>query len=83
MGRTTRLTREEFARQYFVMNNGRAVFCRCETCNKTSHYDINTAMAAVEHDAPLHCPHCDSWTVSPERREQNEDIEEAPHASLS
>lgn len=78
-----KMTREEFAEKYFVMHNGRAVFCRCETCNKPSHYDIKTAMAAVEHDAPLHCPHCDSWTVFPERREQSENPEEAPGAALS
>ena len=77
------MKREEFTRKYIVATNGRAAFCKCDTCGKTSYYDINTAKAAVEHDAPLRCPHCDSWTVSVERREQDETPEETPHASIS
>lgn len=78
-----KMTKEEFARKHVISANGRSAICTCDTCGKISYYDLNTARAAAEHDAPLHCSHCDSWTAYVERSETDETPEEAPHASVS
>ncbi len=64
------ITREEFSKEYVVNTNGRAAFCRCETCDKGVYYDVKIAMKAAELNKPLHCPNCDDWAAVPQRREQ-------------
>ena len=55
---------------YIVTKDRRAVFCRCEVCDKGCHYTIAQVMAASEHSSPLQCPNCQSYAVHPQRRQE-------------